>query len=243
MPQLYKLHLTELEQELLEDVAKAYGLSHNIQLIANFVVWGNRIVVAFSIEGQNYFLKQWPSFVESDDELAYRLAVQDRARKRGLPVPLILSTINSNRIFCWRERRFSLQHFVGSSYNPELRHHQIMACATSLGKYHSAVLGETLGGKRWKDDPFAESMNVLLRAKDALLGSQLQNEEKEHVLSLISEMNKLLKLTRQKMEHLGWFRLPIMPIHGDFCQFNCRFDGNQVVGIVDWDHSRLAPRL
>lgn len=56
-------------------------------------------------------------------------------------------------------------------------------------------------------------------------------------------MQDLLELAKQKMEDFGWFRLPVMPIHGDFCQFNCRFEGRQVVGIVDWDHSRLGPRL
>lgn len=164
MPQLYKPHLSKLEQELLDDVAKIYGLSNDFQQIANFITWGNRIVIAFSVRGRRYFLKQWPSFVESDDEFAYCLAVQDYARKKGLPVPPILTTIAGNRIFDWRERRFSLQSFVGSSYDPKERSGQIMACATVLGQYHNAVVDVTLGGKKWRDDPFAESKEVLLNA-------------------------------------------------------------------------------
>jgi Ser/Thr protein kinase RdoA (MazF antagonist) len=45
------------------------------------------------------------------------------------------------------------------------------------------------------------------------------------------------------MESLGWWDLPVQPIHGDYCQFNCRFRSSDVVAVIDWDHARLAPRL
>jgi len=45
------------------------------------------------------------------------------------------------------------------------------------------------------------------------------------------------------MTSLGWDDLPRIPVHGDFHQFNCRFDGHRVVGVVDFDNSRLEPRL
>ncbi len=40
-----------------------------------------------------------------------------------------------------------------------------------------------------------------------------------------------------------WFTLPHVPVHGEFCQYHCRYDGDAVVGVIDWDTARLAPRI
>jgi Ser/Thr protein kinase RdoA (MazF antagonist) len=45
------------------------------------------------------------------------------------------------------------------------------------------------------------------------------------------------------VKSLGWSELSLIPVHGDYHQFNCRFEGDQVAGIVDFDNTRLEPRL
>ena len=63
------------------------------------------------------------------------------------------------------------------------------------------------------------------------------------VENLIDKLSDLLEEAKQRLLALGWFDLPQVPIHGDYCQFNCRFEGDQVVGVVDWDHARMGSRL
>ena len=46
-----------------------------------------------------------------------------------------------------------------------------------------------------------------------------------------------------RLVSLGWEERDCIPVHGDFHQSNCRFDGDRVVGVVDFDNSRLEPRL
>jgi len=45
------------------------------------------------------------------------------------------------------------------------------------------------------------------------------------------------------MERLGWAELSLIPVHGDYHHFNCRFKGDRVVGIVDFDNARMECRL
>lgn len=243
MPQSFKTHLNYIEQNLLSDIKEAYGLCGTFEQSDSFAVWEDRIVIAFSVDGQRYFLKQWPCYIESEEESAFVLAIQAYARDRGVPVPGIFRTVDGEYILNWNGRRFSLQVFVGTPYAPGERSRHIMSCARTLGIFHQAVAGAQIGGKGWRDDPFAYSMNFIQEARKRVPEHSLSSDNKKRVDALCNELLDLLDEAKYRLLDLGWLDLPQMPIHGDYCQFNCRFEGGQVVGIVDWDSARLGSRL
>ena len=41
----------------------------------------------------------------------------------------------------------------------------------------------------------------------------------------------------------NWWGLPHVPVHGEFCQYHCRYQGDELVAVIDWDTARLAPRI
>ena len=66
--------------------------------------------MAFTVNGQRYFLKQWPSYVDSEQEFTFILTLQAYARNKGVPIPEILKTENGEPILEWQNNRFSLQN-------------------------------------------------------------------------------------------------------------------------------------
>ncbi len=107
------------------------------------------------------------------------------------------------------------------------------SCAKSLGALHRITKTLQIGGKRWKNDPFELSATRLEEAQGQI-GSDL--------LETINMLEEHLKIAWREMSRLRWEGLSSEPIHGDYCHFNCRFAGDIVASIVDWDHARLAPR-
>ena len=233
-------HLNDGERELLAEVAEAYDLSDLNQTLASRDAWNNRIQIAFSVGHRRYLLKQWPHYRQSDEDLRFVLAVQDCAREGGVSVPPILATRDGQRVFDWRGLRFSVQHFVGNPYDPD-RPKQILSCAAVLGQYHRAVAEARLEGGQWGIVSLSRHHLRILRT--AVTEGQLPTEGKRHVQEVIAELQEMLTAAERQMESLGWSDLEVIPVHGDYHQFNCRFEGDRVVAIVDFDNSRLEPRL
>ena len=240
MAQQNNPRLNGAERKLLADIAEAYALSDLNGALASRDAWDNRIQIAFSSGSQRYLLKQWPRYCRSDEELRFVLAVQDCARDKGVPVPPILTTRDSRRVFDWEGHRFSVQHFVGNSYDPE-RPEQILSCAAKLGQYHQAVTSVRLDGHQW--GAVYISRHHLERLRNVVAEGQLSPEDKRRVGEALADLQEMLTFTERQMELLGWSDLDVIPVHGDYHQFNCRFEGDQVAAIVDFDNSRPEPRL
>jgi len=240
MAQQNNPHLNEVERELLADVAEVYGLSDLSEALTSRDAWGDRIQIAFSAGRRRYLLKQWPRYCQADEEVRFVLAVQDRAREGGVPVPSILATREGRRVFDWRDRRFGLQHFVGRPYDPE-RPMQILSCAETLGQYHRAVADARIDGEEW--NIVGVSRHHLDGLNEAVAERQLSEEEKRRVRRVIDELHEMLTAAGGQMESLGWSDLDAIPVHGDYHLFNCRFEGDRVAAIVDFDNSRLEPRI
>ena len=233
-------HLNDVERKLLADVAEAYGLSDLNRALASRDAWDHRIQIAFYVGRQRYLLKQWPRYCQSDEELCFIFAVQDYARDGGAPVPPILATRDGRRVFDWRGLRFSVQHFVGDPYDPK-QLKQILNCAATLGQYHRAVAKARLESGQWGIVSLSRHHLDVLR--NAVTEGQLPTGDKRHVQKVLAELQEMLAVAEQRMESLGWSDLDVIPVHGDYHQFNCRFEGDRVVAIVDFDNSRLEPRI
>jgi len=243
MPQQYIYKLGGADLGLLQDVADAYGLGGPPEDAVRLVVWGDRVVATFSAAGRRFFLKAWCDFHETDEEIAFCLDIQESARTGGLPVPWIFRTQDGDRVYGWGGQKFTLYAYVGEAYDPEKAAAEIFNCARALGVLHTATMGSDIGGKRWRDDPFGLSEDRLRETGEEIARARLPASEKAVLSSAVRRLSEFLELARRNAYEDGWNQLPVQPIHGDFCQFNCRFSGSDVVGVVDWDHARLGPRL
>jgi hypothetical protein len=58
MPQEYKTQLKDFEQDLQRDLSSRYGFLGTPSGCERIVVWGDRIVMRFYVDGSRYFLKK-----------------------------------------------------------------------------------------------------------------------------------------------------------------------------------------
>ena len=231
--------MTDDEQDLLDEISAEYGMP-DVTPEERRTTWGNRIQIPFRSGGKRYFLKQWPAYLESEEEILFSLAVQDLARQREIPIPLILTTRDGRRVFNWRRRRFSIQKFTGDAWDPA-QPAQIINCAGMLGRYHRAVQNHRLTGRRWGVVPLSRH-HLKMMASEVEAGP-LPSSAGQQLQHILRELHDLLEITGVKLKQSGWPRLPLLPAHGDYHHFNCRFKGSDVVGVVDFDNTRPEPRL
>jgi len=238
--------LIDSEKQLLIAVAEAYNISGVDPDLAGRNNCGDHIQIAFFANGQRCLLRQWPYYCCSDAAIKFSLALQEHARDNGASIPATLDAANGCRIFDWGDSRFSIQHFVGDSYDPT-RPAQLLSCATALGHYHRAVADFELAGDmrpalgEW--NAVRISRHNLRILTTAVAESEAMCKDKKRLLHVLSIIEKMLEDAVQSMESLGWSNLPLVPVHGDYHQFNCRFEQDRVVGIVDFDNARFEPRL
>jgi Ser/Thr protein kinase RdoA (MazF antagonist) len=72
---------------------------------------------------------------------------------------------------------------------------------------------------------------------------ELPPEQEREIGQSIAELGELTAEAENVLNSLGWSDLALIPVHGDYHQFNCRFEGDEVAAVVDFDNSRLEPRL
>ena len=233
-------HLTTSEQQLLEEAGAAYGLGEIHDALASRDTWGDRIQIAFTAGQRRLLLKECPVYCRTDETIVFTLAVGSLARQGGVPVPDTVSLPGGGHIFDHGDRRFLLSVFVGQPFDPTLPE-QVPAMATMLGRFHRSLAEADLPGASWGIGRI--SAGHLRRVTGLIVAEGLPEKVGQTVLSCLDNMRRLLDVALAKMKSLGWDEMPCIPVHGDYHQFNCRFDGARVVGVVDFDNSRLEPRL
>jgi Ser/Thr protein kinase RdoA (MazF antagonist) len=118
---------------------------------------------------------------------------------------------------------------------------QILNCAETLGQYHRAMADVQIDGDGW--GIVSLSRHHLDVLNEAVAERQFSEEDKRQVRQTIVQLYEMLTIADERMESLGWSDLDTIPVHGDYHQFNCRFEGDQVAAMVDFDNSRLEPRI
>jgi len=239
-------NLTDTESLLLDDVARQCGMSSLRNPLASRDAWGNRIQIAFSEGRQRYLLKEFPRYCHSDSETSYFFSVQDWARNGGTPIPRFRVTLDGDRAIKWEGRRFAVQEFVGNAHDPG-NHKQIENCAVVLGLYHRTVgafrpdEGMKPGLGDWNAVSISE--HNLKQVKEDIDRRPIAGTSRSVLLQMHEKLEEAFEETKQRTKSIGWWGLSRIHVHGDFHQFNCRYEGNRVVGLVDFDNSRLEPRL
>ncbi len=246
MAQQNEPNLSDREMRLLERAAEEYGLADIHDALASRDAWDDRIQIAFSHRGGRVLLKQWPRYCVMDSQIAFSLGVQDRARDCGAPVPAVHVTVGGERVLDFDLRRFSLHDFRGTAHDPE-RPAQLLACAAALGRLHSALadfeVSEDMESGLGVRCGVSLSAGHLARMCSAVADGEVSGSGKRHVLEVLREASSLHAEAVERVRRLGWDDLPAVAVHGDYHQFNCRFDGDELVAIVDFDNCRLEPRL
>lgn len=139
-----------------------------------------------------------------------------------------------------------MTEFVGAPFDPGRRWEQCDTSATVLGSFHRiSPEAPSLGTYHWGvDSGFEYSGAFIQNAHDYLARKPLSRSSRQRVTEYIEEIHGLWHAASTFLVAQDWYGLPHVPVHGEFCQYHCRYEGDNVVGAaIDWDTARLAPRI
>lgn len=236
--------MTESTPELLAVLATAYGLPGELEDLEVITPRGYPIY-CFSVAGNRYVVKpgydNWP-----DSDVRFKFGLQSYLHKVGYPIPAVYRTKGGQVIWQHVGTGYVLFDYVGAHYEPCLHQAQCGATAVALGQFHRlAPMVPDLGTCYWEDaDPtFGYSQAFLDNARGYAESRRFPLAKHQQVMACIDHMNETLRRARDYLLARDWFSLPHVPIHGEFNQYHCRFEGERVLGVIDWDTTRLAPRI
>jgi len=182
-----------------------------------------------------YFLKCRLPDLQNADIIRAQHAQVKRLRERGFPAPSVLPTIAGDGLLILGGDYFEMQQYIEHSSFDHERVAHFDAAARTLAQYHRAVDGFTAEALCTDDELYDPSVasGHLARLTDLW-----------HVPAHTDQVTRLeahvTDLTERFATHAD---LPHLVIHGDYYADNLLFDGNLIIGVVDYDRARWQARV
>ena len=185
-----------------------------------------------------YFLKRRHPNLRDPTRIRAQHALMAHLRDVGFPVPLVHPTRAGTTFLQLGEEIYEIhEHIPGELCDPNRSTH-FAAAARTLGRYHEAVRGF--------DHPLFHQLRQRYhpeRLLEILIG--LTQAWQGHLTPEVEAV--LTQLHRHAQELTRRFRafepLPELVIHGDYYAENLIFQGDTLVGVVDYDRARWAWRV
>lgn len=184
-----------------------------------------------------YFLKcrhpglRRPEIIRAQHQLMQHL------RQAGFPAPVLVHTAQDETLLILAGEFYEIQeHIEGQPYEHDRPGHLIEAALT-LARYHTAVQGYLPQALCDLGDLYSPS---LLGRALANLIQAWQIDEDSGLAPIVAQLKS--HTAELAARFAGHARLPKLIIHGDYYAGNLLFDGDRIVGVVDYDKARLQPR-
>jgi len=187
--------------------------------------------------GGRFFLKHRhpmlsnPSFVRAQHSLTTWL------RSGGFPAPELIRTLDGDTLCIVDSGCYEIQEYiVGADYDHGRTAH-LEEAARTLAQYHRAVgvfapVELCRSGDSYTPQHISENLAHLVRTWKATTDA----ESEDSVAGIEAQVEDL---AARFQGHRG---LPGLVIHGDYYADNLIFDGDHIVGVVDYDKARWQAR-
>lgn len=190
-----------------------------------------------TVEGR-YLLKRRhprlrrPDLIRAQHELMYWL------RRGGFPAPTIVPTITRQSFLVLDSELYEVQEYIeGAPYNHDRTAH-LEEAAFTLGRYHIRVEGFAPHALRRPGELYSPAIMTRLLTK---LTAVWQLRRDRHLADMARRLEaQVIDLSARFSEHGA---LPHRVIHGDYYADNLLFEGDTIVGVVDYDKARWQPRI
>ena len=190
-----------------------------------------------TLRGQ-YFLKRRHPDLRNPTVICAQHGLNKHLRQSGFPAPAILPTKSGETLLVLDGEYFEIQEYIEGSPYQDTNEAHFQAAAVTLGLYHACIHGFNPAsncdlGARYSPLVVVENLTRLTDLwelkRDPALTSVLR-QLKSHAADLAVHFS----------EH---HELPCLIIHGDYHAGNLLFQGNHVVGVVDYDKACWQPRV
>jgi homoserine kinase type II len=185
-----------------------------------------------------YFLKHYHPSLRHPEVIRAQHMLVENLRKAGFPAPVILPSCNGETLLVLDGEFYEIQRYIEGTLYDHDRPAHFREAALTLALYHTHVKGfapHALCGLGELYSPAILSTNLtrLTRAwqleRDPGL-AQITRQLEAHAADLAARF----------AEHGP---LPCLVIHGDYYADNLLFEGDRIVGVVDYDKACWQPRV
>jgi homoserine kinase type II len=185
-----------------------------------------------------YFLKRRHPDLRNPTIVCAQHALNKHLRQSGFPAPAILPSKSGETLLVLNSEYFEIQEYIEGSPYQDTNEAHFQAAALTLGFYHACIHGFTphphcdlgaLYSPPIVDDNLTSLTDLLELERDPALIPVLQQLE-SHAADLALHFSK---------HH----ELPCLFIHGDYHVGNLLFQGDRIVGVVDYDKACWQPRV
>jgi homoserine kinase type II len=185
-----------------------------------------------------YFLKRRHPDLRRPALIRAQHALMRRLREVGFPAPMVLRTTQGQTLLILDDEFYEIQGYIeGQPYDHDRLAH-VQEAAVTLGRYHTCVQGFAFQALR---EPGELYHPTLLKGVLTDLIEAWQLGQKPDLAQIVGQLTAHAdELTECFAGHAP---LPRLVIHGDYYAGNLLFEGDHIVGVVDYDKARWQPRV
>ena len=245
------LEETWLRQQLIEIMEEFYDLGRVQEVYEIFGGFVNRsygLMIERDGIRKEFFLRQYkPGIAEHEIKFEHALITHCAARGFNIAARVIASRQGATYIKPPNSQSFfAVYEFLEGEdkyawNNPALNDKEFVSASKMLATFHTAAIGFDPGKFQRVEPPVRELLPTLSSGfkKCAQTGSHSKFHcfFSDHLKNILESIDNF-RIAEEDAPHM-----PLCPIHCDFHPGNLKYKNNRVVGIFDFDWSKMDLRL
>jgi homoserine kinase type II len=185
-----------------------------------------------------YFLKRRHPHLRQPDVIRAQHALIARLLQSGFPAPAVLRNASGETLTVLDGEFYEIHGYIeGQPYDHDRRAH-LEEAAVTLGRYHVHVQGFADRAMHARGELYSPT---ILRTNLTDLAEAWRLDRGPQSVQAVRQLEAhAAELAAGFVQHGA---LPHLVIHGDYYPGNLLFDGDCIVGVVDYDKARWQPRV
>jgi homoserine kinase type II len=245
------LESTFLREQIVEIVEEFYDIGKVKEVYEIFGGYINRsfgLVVQTKENLQDYFLRKYKRGV-GEDEVRFEHELINHCINKGLTIAARVVVTRKDTTFVkpsTSRSLFALYEFLSGrdKYtwdNPVLNDEEYTSAGKMLAIFHNAARDFDPKGLQRAE---AKILDLLPTFSVTFKGCTQADEGNKFNRYLLKNLDNILTLlNKTQFDEAESSKMPLNPIHCDYHPGNMKFENNQVVGIFDFDWSKIDLRL
>jgi homoserine kinase type II len=185
-----------------------------------------------------YFLKHRHPHLRRPDLIRAQHDLMGWLRQAGFPAPAVVPTASGETFLMLDGEFYEIHEYIEGKHYDHNRPAHLEEAALMLGRYHTHVQGcvpQALCNLDALYSPLVLS-TILVHLRAAW-----QLDQNPDLTQTAQELEVQAADLAARLARRG--ALPHLVIHGDYYGGNLLFDGDRIVGVVDYDKARWQPRV
>jgi homoserine kinase type II len=240
-----------LREQMVEIVEEFYDIGKVREVYEIFGGYINRsfgLVVETKDSLQDYFLRKYKRGI-GEDEVKFEHELINHCINKGLTIAArvivtredttFVKPSNSRSIFALYEYLSGRDKYTWD--NPALNDEEYASAGKMLAIFHNAASDFDPKGLQRAE---AKILDLLPTFSVRFKGFTQANGSSKFHRYFLNNLNNILNvLNKTRFDEADMNKMPLNPIHCDYHPGNMKFENNQVVGIFDFDWSKIDLRL